>query len=78
MPIVLKGLGTESQVAAKAYKEKLPPAGVEVVSSKVSLRKGNVTLLINKPVHTTTDQIEELLLGCEGVPAPRSIEWIKE
>ena len=75
--LILKGLGTESQVAMKAYKEKLEAAGVEVASSKVSLRKGNVTILINKDVRMTTEQLEEIVLSGEDVPRPRSVEWIR-
>ena len=76
--VILKGLGPESQVASKAYKEKLQAAGVEVVSSKVSLRKGNVTILLNKETRTTTDELEEILFSGEDTPRPRSVEWIRE
>ncbi len=76
--LLLKGLDGQAQNAAKLYKEKLKEANVEVVSSKVSLKKGNLTLLLDKPVKTSTDQIEEMLFSEEGLPRPRSIEWIRE
>ena len=74
--LVLKGLGAESQVGARIFKEKLTAAGVEVLSSKVSLKKGNVTLLLKKDVRRSTDEIEEILLSGEG-PRPRSLQWIR-
>ena len=78
LTVVLKGLGTESQVASRLYKERLEAAGVEVVSSKVSLRKGNVTILLNKDRKTSTDELEEILFAGTDAPRPRSVEWIKE
>lgn len=76
--LILKGLGTESQIASKGYKERLEASGVEVVSSKVSLRKGNVTLLLNKELRMTTDDIEQIIFKDDDLPRPRSVEWIKE
>lgn len=76
--LVLKGLGPEAQVAAKAYKEKLAQAGIAVLSSKVSLKKGNVTILLAKDKSKDTDQIEKLLFGSESLPRPRSIAWVRE
>jgi len=78
LTVVLKGLGTESQAASRLYKERLERAGVEVVSSKVSLRKGNVTILLNKDRKTSTDKLEEILFSGEEPPRPRSVEWIRE
>ncbi len=77
LTVILKGFGPECQVAVKTFKEKLESAGVEVVSSKVSLKKGNVTILMDKSVSMTTDQLEAILLSGDEVTRPKSIEWIK-
>ncbi len=75
--LVLKGLGTEAQVAARAYKERLAGAGVKVLSSKVSLKKGNVTILLAKDRSVDTDELEAALFEQSGLPRPRSIAWIR-
>ncbi len=77
LTVILKGFGPECQVAVKGFKEKLEQAGVEVVSSKVSLKKGNVTILMDKKVDVTTDELEEILLAGDDVSRPKSIEWIR-
>ncbi|HAK95743.1 MAG TPA: hypothetical protein DCM87_12295 [Planctomycetes bacterium] len=77
LTVILKGFGPECQVAVKSFKEKLEAAGVEVVSSKVSLKKGNVTILMDKHVNVTTDDLEEILLAGDDVARPKSIEWIR-
>lgn len=76
--VILKGLGTESQVAMKEYKENLEKAGIEVVSSKVSLRKGHVTILLNKQVSQPVEDLEAVILAGTSVMQPKSVEWIRE
>jgi len=77
LTVVLKGFGPECQIAVKSFKEKLEEAGVQVVSSKVSLKKGNVTILMDKNVNMTTEELEEILLAGDLVARPKSFEWIR-
>jgi hypothetical protein len=78
MTVVCRGLATESQPALKAYRENLENAGIEVVSSKVSLKKGNVTILMNKERGLQTEELEKILFSGGDAPAPKSVEWIRE
>ncbi len=76
--IVCKGLGTYAQPALQSYKTNLEEAGIEVVSSKVSLKKGNVTILMEKERGMQTEDVEKIMFTGEDVHQPKSVEWVRQ
>ncbi|MBN1420646.1 MAG: hypothetical protein JXP34_17875 [Planctomycetes bacterium] len=72
--LTIRGLDEEARTLAPVFRDVLEKQGVQILSSKLNMRKGRVTFAIRKPGGITTDELTEVLSKVEG-SKPKSITW---